>query len=187
MSRSRYALLGILTLGPRAGSDIKRFIDESIAHFWSESYGNLYPRLHELLSQGLIECRTEIRDAAPEALVYSITVAGRAEFRRWMSQPYREQRVRDELLLRVFFANEVPVTQTTEQLERFAERQRDVLTVFSEVRRSLLQEYATDPNQPFWLMTLRRGEMVAEARLAWANECLAELPDMPLSPAETIS
>ncbi|MDH3629255.1 MAG: PadR family transcriptional regulator, partial [Acidobacteriota bacterium] len=44
-SSSRYAVLGILTLEPMSGYDIKKFIETSVAHFWRESYGNIYPLL----------------------------------------------------------------------------------------------------------------------------------------------
>jgi DNA-binding PadR family transcriptional regulator len=177
LSRSRYALLGILTLGPKAGADIKRFVDDSIGHFWAESYGNLYPRLHEMEEAGLVERRTEARDDGPDAFVYSITPAGRRDFLEWMSRACREQRVRDELLLRVFFGREIPLERTSDQIERFAERQREILVTFESVRQRIDTEYAADPNRPFWLLTLRRGQLVAEARLRWAEESLAALSD----------
>jgi hypothetical protein len=41
---SRYALLGMLSLGPGSGYDLKKRIEGSLAHFWSESYGQIYPR-----------------------------------------------------------------------------------------------------------------------------------------------
>ncbi|MFW6201785.1 MAG: hypothetical protein ACOC8B_04355 [Gemmatimonadota bacterium] len=44
-SRTRYVLLGVLAGGPKTGYEIKRMIDESIGHFWSESYGRIYPGL----------------------------------------------------------------------------------------------------------------------------------------------
>lgn len=175
VSRSRYALLGILTRGPMAGMDIKRFIDGSIGHFWAESYGNLYPRLHQMEADRVVERHTEARDAAPDAFVYSITAAGRREFREWLAQPYKEQRVRDELTLRVFFGREIPVERTAGQIERFAEQQRETLAAFGEVRRRIAEEYADDPDRGFWLLTLRRGELVAGARLLWAEESLAAL------------
>lgn len=35
--KSRYAVLGMLSLGPMSGYDIKKVIEESINNFWQES------------------------------------------------------------------------------------------------------------------------------------------------------
>lgn len=175
MSRTRYALLGILTYGPMTGYDMKQFIDGSIAHFWSESYGNLYPKLRELEADGLIAGRDESRQNAPVAVVYSLTEKGRSAFRDWLAQPSREARPRDELLLRTFFGHEVPPAHTAAQIERYRNQQHAALATFGGIRAELERSHAEHPHQPYWLMTLRRGELVAEARLRWAEECLALL------------
>src|SRR6267378_1332508 len=39
------ALLGLLSLGSMSGYDIRQLISQSIGHFWSESYGQIYPGL----------------------------------------------------------------------------------------------------------------------------------------------
>ncbi|MGH9601902.1 MAG: PadR family transcriptional regulator, partial [Terriglobales bacterium] len=45
---TRFALLGLLSLGPQSGYDLKKRMEQSIAHFWSESYGQIYPTLRRL-------------------------------------------------------------------------------------------------------------------------------------------
>lgn len=176
--RTRYALLGILTNGAMSGYDVKRFIDGSISHFWAESYGNLYPRLRQLEEEGLVSRRQDPRDAAPDAHVYSLTEAGREAFVEWMSEPSKEERVRNELLLRVFFASEVPLPATIRQIEAFAHKQEATLATFRDITARLDRDDDADPRKPYWMMTLRRGELVAEARLAWARESLDTLLSM---------
>ena len=34
---TQYAVLGLLTMQPRSGYDIKRFVESTISHFWHES------------------------------------------------------------------------------------------------------------------------------------------------------
>ena len=51
---TEYAVLGMLALGPGSGYDLKKRVEGSIAHFWSESYGQIYPILAHLASQGLV-------------------------------------------------------------------------------------------------------------------------------------
>ena len=47
-SRSRYAVLGALTIAPMSGYDLRAFFDQSVRFFWNESYGQIYPELRRL-------------------------------------------------------------------------------------------------------------------------------------------
>lgn len=47
-----FAVLGVLTKGVYSGYDIKKHFSGSLHHFWSESYGQIYPALKELVAQG---------------------------------------------------------------------------------------------------------------------------------------
>src|SRR2546426_348255 len=49
---SRYAILGGLSRRPLSGYDVKKLIERAIAHFLSESYGQIYPILKPLPPQG---------------------------------------------------------------------------------------------------------------------------------------
>ena len=51
-STSRFAILGVLSLGAMSGYDVKKLIERSIAHFWNESYGQIYPSLNRLAAEG---------------------------------------------------------------------------------------------------------------------------------------
>ena len=52
-SKTRFAVLGILSYGPMSGYDIKKFYEKNVAGFWSESYGQIYPILKRLAEEGL--------------------------------------------------------------------------------------------------------------------------------------
>src|SRR5690606_10830705 len=105
-----------LTVEPMTGYDMKSFSEKSLAHFWHESYGNLYPRLKRLRARGLVRGRRERRARAPDAVVYSLTDDGRRRFREWMREPPEPERVRSELLLKVFFGARVEPEVLTEIL-----------------------------------------------------------------------
>ena len=53
-NKSRYALLGVLSMKSCSGYDIKKFCDKTISHFWNENFGHIYPVLSELQKEGLI-------------------------------------------------------------------------------------------------------------------------------------
>src|SRR2546422_4002758 len=76
---SRYAILGVLSRRPMSGYDVKKLIERSIAHFWSESYGQIYPILNRLAAEGLAERRRGKQPRKPERHVNSLTPNGPAE------------------------------------------------------------------------------------------------------------
>src|SRR5687767_3605870 len=96
--------------------DLKKMSEQSLAHFWHESYGNLYPRLAQLQADGLVTARKERRESAPDAIVYRITSRGRRELAAWLREPAAAERIRSELLLKVFFGTQAPVQATMDQV-----------------------------------------------------------------------
>ena len=49
--KSKYAILGMLSIEPMSGYDIKKEVEKSISNFWTESYGQIYPVLRNLIAQ----------------------------------------------------------------------------------------------------------------------------------------
>src|SRR5207245_11355342 len=88
-STTRYAVLGMLSAGPRSGYDIKKAVDSSIAHFWSESFGQIYPILRRLTADGFVRRRRETQRGKPARQVYSIMPRGREALGPCPGQPAR--------------------------------------------------------------------------------------------------
>jgi DNA-binding PadR family transcriptional regulator len=173
-SKSKYAVLGILTIEPSSGYDLKKFTENNLSHFWSESYGNLYTLLRRLLEQGLVTKRTHRQEGKPDRIVYSITEKGQEEFEQWLTQPFEPESIRSELLLKLFFGHRLPRERVVAQLIAYRRQQEGLDSALAGVERSL-DERRDDPNFPFWLMTLRRGRLVCQARLRWVDESLVLL------------
>ena len=98
--KTRFALLGMLTLQPMSGYDIRKTVDASIAHFWNESYGQIYPMLKGKAREGLVRGKAD-RKAARNRQVYAITASGRATLERWLVDPPGRELVRNQLLLKL--------------------------------------------------------------------------------------
>ena len=173
--QSRYAVLGMLTVGPMSGYDIKKFIETSVAHFWKESYGNLYPLLARLAEEKLVRRRTERQRGKPDRYVYSLTARGRAQFLEWLAEPVQEETVRSELLLKLFFGRHLEPGRIESHLEEYHRTQSRLIAGLRATREMLEREHAEHPDVRYWMMTLRRGELVARARRQWARESLHEL------------
>ncbi len=179
---SRYALLGMLSLGPGSGYDLKKRIDGSIAHFWSESYGQIYPHLARLVDEGLAERRSERQAGRPDRQVYSLTPAGREELARWLQLPARVEPFRSELLLKLFLGAAVPPAESLAQVRRYRERQERLLESYAAVGRRLRASHRGAPGLPYWLATLAYGQRRAAALRDWCDETLRNLARAAGSP-----
>lgn len=174
-STSRYAILGVLSLGPRSGYDVKKLIERSIAHFWSESYGQIYPTLNQLAAHGLAVRRRERQNGKPDRHVYSLTAKGREELARWLALPARLEPVRSELLLKLFLGGAGPVAGSVAQIEHVRTHHRILLDTYDGIERRLRKEMAGRPELPYWLVTLRCGQHRSRGMLAWCEEAVVTL------------
>jgi PadR family transcriptional regulator AphA len=170
-----HALLGLLSIEPMSGYDIRQFIPQSIGHFWSESYGQIYPTLRRLTEEGLVERNTETSASRPDRHVYTLTEAGRDRLATWLELPARRTPPRNELLLKLFFGAHAPTSISREHVQLFLEERQQALGIFLATAESLRRDDANDPNLPFWLIALNCGRHTTLASISWAKETLEEL------------
>src|SRR5947209_3489313 len=102
-----WALLGLLAQRPRSGYDMKRAVDRTIRHFWAASYGQIYPELKRLEEAGLVTGAGAGGGGRPRR-EYRITAAGRRALVGWLHGTDTRIELRDESLLRLFFADVLP-------------------------------------------------------------------------------
>ncbi len=102
-NKSKYAIMGILSMGPMSGYDIKKKFEQNLSYFWSESYGQIYPILKKLAQQGLATRTIERHEGKPDRHIYALTAKGQKELQDWMIQPVGRQIGRHEILLKLFF------------------------------------------------------------------------------------
>jgi len=174
-STSRYAVLGMLSVCPMSGYDIKKIIEQSIAHFWNESYGRIYPVLQELEKQGLATRKTERTEGKPDRQVYSITRAGERELHAWLAAPVKSEAVRSELLLKLFFGSRMSAAERESHVVAARERHASLLKVYEATAAGLKKTHAQNPGLPFWLITLNFGRRRSESIMAWCDDTLREL------------
>jgi len=175
VSRTRQVVLGFLTWRPMSGYDIKKFVEQSVSNFWSESFGQIYPTLRALAAEGLAtRVRTAAKGGRPRQL-YAITPKGRAALRRWLQAPVVPGPQRNELLLKLFFARQVGGKAAKSHLETFKGRMIELSKRYEVTSEQLSRERADDPDLEYWRLTLEYGRLEAGAYLAWCAESLATL------------
>ncbi|WP_155390487.1 PadR family transcriptional regulator [Catellatospora paridis] len=170
-SQTEVAVLGALATEPMTGYALREAIRDVLGHFWSESFGQIYPALAGLEQQGLVERQ----GGDGRGAVYAVTETGHARLRELLMQPIQTGPPRNGLLLRLFFGRTLGVaacrdlvTQAkTEAQQRLREYEALAAQVAGEER------HATDA--PFWQLTISAGRHSAQAAIAWADECLSAL------------
>src|SRR5919201_4792386 len=161
-------ILGLLSFGARSGYEIKATVDRSPRFFWGGSYGQIYPELRRLEAEGLIEGR-DAPAGGRRRRVYELTSAGRAELETWLLGRDVTVELRDESLLRLFFADALPRGQALVLLEG----RRRGHEHFLEVLRDIDARPGEDP--PFVDLVLRWGIAFHEWGARWCGEQLERL------------
>lgn len=174
-NKSRYAVLGMLSICPMSGYNIKKFMEQSTSNFWNESYGQIYPILKQLTDEELTTARTEKQEGKPERYIYTLTENGWDELRRWLTEPIEWTVERNELLLKLFFGRQVPISTNIAHLQKFRALQERVLHKYTEIEKSLKTEGLPDLDLSYSLITLSYGLHRCRSLLEWCEETLATL------------
>ena len=165
-------ILGLLSWGPRSGYEIKTVVDRSTRFFWAASYGQIYPELKRLERDGLIEGEDAPSGRRPRR-VYRLTAAGREELNTWLLAGDTTVELRDENLLRLFFADALPREQAISLLEGRRRWFEELLEVLREI------EARPGPDPPFVDLVLRWGIDFNKWGVEWCKEQLQRLGTAP--------
>jgi DNA-binding PadR family transcriptional regulator len=188
-SQTAYVILGLLSIeGRQSGYDMRRTIQGSVGYFWGESYGQIYPTLKRLASEGLITPRGRVETGRAKTgraaqgrggrQEYTLTAAGHARLREWLALPYREDPPRDEFLLKLFFGREAGPGVAERQVREFQEKNRRVLATIEEIGRMGTAKNAEHPHFRYWILTLEYGVAQIRAALEWSERALETLQQM---------
>ena len=182
-NKSRYALLGLLSLRPMSGYDLKKQIERTTTHFWKEDIAQIYPMLKQLEAEGLATSTAEKQEGRPERRIYALTDQGWEALREWIARPMAEQVKRNELLLKLFFANHLPVAVSVEHVQQYRATQQATLDTLERLKQSL-QQKPPSKRLAYWLMTVSYGIHNMRALIAWCDETLEQLAHLEDIPAE---
>jgi len=170
-SKTDLAILGMLTVEPMSGYDMKQFCEQSLAHFWHESFGNLYPRLKRLANNGLIKGNRVPSERGPDAILYSLTTRGRTRLQTWLLEPPEAEHVRSEFMLKFFFGAHAPADVIDQMLLEYEQQQTRIRQHYKIIEETLRSADDEREESFFWLLSLRRGQLLTAARLRWCREC----------------
>lgn len=163
-----------------SGYDVKQFLDRTVAHFWNESYGQIYPTLKHLEADGLVEGRDN--EDGRGRRVYTLTALGLDALRGWLTETPQPDVPRYEMSLKLFFADQLPLDETLAHLRVHRERHATLLNAYREKADQLSDQLADSARLPFWLAVVDGGIRYSELVVEWCDQTIAALAE--LNPAD---
>jgi PadR family transcriptional regulator AphA len=168
---SSYLILGMLDRGHQTGYAIKRTVDLSTRFFWAASLAQVYPELAALEQDGYVVSADEPHGNRPRK-TYRLTDKGRAALADWLgSERVPDFEQRDEGLLRLFFADAIPLEQALELIKRLRARAEEIDAHFQADILPLAQRASGD----FALIVAREGADYFAWRAGWFRQIEAEI------------
>jgi DNA-binding PadR family transcriptional regulator len=177
LSATAKVILGMLAARPRSGYEIKQLVDNSARFFWAASYGQIYPELKRLQDAGLIT-GSDASQGARQRTVYKLTAKGKRAAREWIAREPEIFELRDEGLLKLFFADSIEPVRTPEiareRAARAAATAAELRRLEDEIERKQAEgpEHSPDTGS---LTVLRYGIEMNEWAAAWFERAAERL------------
>jgi PadR family transcriptional regulator, regulatory protein AphA len=154
LSPTAYVILGMVSREPRSGYEIKALVDNSTRFFWAASYGQIYPELKRLAEAGLVE-GVDAPRGERKRTVYAITPDGEQVLKDWLRLPPTTYEMREEGLLKLFFAGVLPRKEAAPILASMREHRRNMVARLQAIEPKAAAK--DEDGDPFPLMVLRSG------------------------------
>lgn len=169
LSPTAYVILGMLRREPRSGYEIKALVDNSTRFFWAASYGQIYPELKRLSAAGLVK-GADSPTGGRKRTVYAITAAGEEELVAWLRQSPEVFEMRDEGLLKLFFAEALPAAEAVEIVREMRRRREAVNARLRE-----LEPEKDEDKSGYPLVVLRCGIEFTDWFVDWCRRVEAQI------------
>jgi DNA-binding PadR family transcriptional regulator len=178
-----HAILGFLGYQPMSGYDLKKYFDQSIAHFWTATQSHIYKALENLEKDGMVASQLIPQEGRPNRKLYAITDAGRAELLRWASTPLPFEVPRQAWLIQVFFAHSLSNEQVVSLFEKRIADLREHLAHCGLAQESIdanYQRIGVERLRELWQLTLDSGMDYYQSEIRWLEKTLSRLHELPL-------
>jgi DNA-binding PadR family transcriptional regulator len=168
-----YAILAVLADHDCSGYDLAKQFDGSVGYFWAATHQQIYRELGRLEELGWVKSDRIEQSDRPNKNLFAITALGQQEMVKWISEPTKPTRHKEDLLIKLFAGGLVPAEQLVRVLQRERERHLQQLKTYQaiEVKHFPSPETLPHPHRCQYL-TLRQGIRNEQSWLAWCDEAI---------------
>ena len=181
-----HALLALLSEGPKYGLRLQSEFESRTGEVWPLNVGQVYTTLQRLERDGLVE--TDDGEGERSRKRYRITSAGERELTDWLrTPPDLVPPPRDELVIKVLVALQVPGTDVHEILQVHRRRVVEIMQRYTRVKAEAAEDdvalaLVVDA-ELFRLEAIVRWLDAADVRLKQQPSLVpAAVADLPLEP-----
>ena len=186
-----HALLALLSEKPKYGLRLQNEFEARTGEVWPLNVGQVYTTLQRLERDGLVEA-DGAGERAQKQKRYRITSAGDRELAEWLrTPPELVPPPRDELVIKVLVALQVPGINVHELLQVHRRHVLEVMQGYTKIKAA-----ATEDDVPlalvadaelFRLEAIVRWLDAADVRLKqWPSLAPAAVADLPVEPTRTM-
>jgi PadR family transcriptional regulator AphA len=168
----KYAILGLLSVKPQTGYEIKANFNQSIRYIWNSDQSQIYRTLAEIADEGLATSKTVQQEGKPNKKIYELTEEGSDELREWLASPLQPKGQRNEELLQVFFSGLLSDEEILQKLKRVREGVMRAMSGLSsmEAESELFNPENKTPKMRFFFeITLELGRRSMQLNLDWID------------------
>lgn len=169
-------ILGLLSLSPMTGYELKKHFDSSINHFWNADKAQIYRTLAKLVQDGHATVRIVTQSNYPDRQEHHITSLGREVLVAWLEDEVSAHTPREPFLARLFFAAELERDGVVELIESRRGATQNLLDEYLSQREDIDMRSAADRRSFLMAATLDNGIRHAAAELEWLEVVAEHLP-----------
>lgn len=170
-------ILGLLSKKELTVYDIKIAMDKSISQFYSSSFGSINPAIKKLEKQQFIHC-TEYVERSRLKKSYKITKEGEKEYKSWLSSSIQQGRIKDEVLIRIFFLGDSNPQERKKLIANYLDvlnaSRKDLENTREEIEKQKLSTKNSEKIK-FQVSTLQFGLDYIAFKQKWFQNLLKEL------------
>jgi PadR family transcriptional regulator AphA len=174
-----HTLLGLINYRAATGYGMKQAFDNSIHFFWNATLPQIYCTLNDTESRGWLAATFEHQEGKPSRKIYRVTPAGVGELTRWPAEPAELPEPRYQMLVKVFFGNQMERTQFTDLITQWRDKHAELLKLHEDRVAPIIDEYArvTDAfeDSHYWTFALDFGRRHAQMSIEWCEASLKAL------------
>ncbi|MBN2794737.1 MAG: PadR family transcriptional regulator [Clostridia bacterium] len=170
-----YALLGLLSLKPMTGYEMKKWVEQALTHFWKTSYGQIYPTMARLEKYKLVESRNIESASGPNRIEYALTELGQDALIEWLREDTEDFNDKDETLLKFYFSDLLSEDEMIAKLQRSIDFNESILQGYSGDVDHMEEVKLPTRKQLNQYLCTKKGVYLNEARIKWAKECIEAL------------
>ena len=174
-----FVILGLLMVRDQTLYQLKKAFEDTIALFYSASFGSLSAAIGKLVAKQWIVMEQKV-DNGRNKKIYAITPTGTAAFQDWSSSPIPNEKVKDPALTRLFFMGDLDPHQRITVIETHIatlEAMYAALELLEKQAETLVIPAAYQERAAFQKLTLRYGSDYYAFSIDWFKRLLITLQE----------